>query len=99
MHEMYDSNVNFMAYSIAEKFNGKEFKDFREMFLKVNDSIDRAKGWDVPYTDYYQAVDMAYDLIREREQKEWEEEDRRLEEEDRRLEEEERRQNEGDSDV
>lgn len=85
-HEMYDSNVNFMAYSIAEKFKGEELKEFHQMFLRVNNAIERARGWDVSYSDYYQALDMAIDLVSEREEKEWEEEEKRLEEEDRKLE-------------
>lgn len=78
-----ETNVDFMAQSIYDEFKSEEFRGFWEYFMKLDKAIERAKGWDISYSEVYQAMDVADDMIRERELKEYQEEERRLEEEDR----------------
>ena len=78
-----ETNVDFMAQAISDEFKSEEFREFWEYFMKLDKAIERAKGWDISYTEVHQAIDQAMELISEREEKELEEEERRLEEEDR----------------
>ena len=78
-----ETNVDFMAQAIYDKFKSEEFREFWKYFMKLDEAIERAKGWDISYTEVYQAMYQAMELIYERAEKELEEEERRLEEEDR----------------
>lgn len=78
-----ETNVDFMAQSISDEFKSEEFRRFWEYFMKLDKAIERAKGWDISYTEVYQAMYQAMELISERAEQELEEEERRLEEEDR----------------
>jgi signal transduction histidine kinase len=78
-----ETNVDFMAQAISDEFKSEEFREFWKYFMKLDKAIERAKGWDISYTEVHQAINQSMELISEREEKELEEEERRLEEEDR----------------